>query len=148
MATIPHGTSAIRVSLSANVGPRVSIRVLEGSRVLAQGERPGGWGATETVTVPVTHVASAIHDATLCTTIATPIEYLQINGTPSPDGSVLLRLEYLRPGPRSWFSLAPTISHELGLGHAFPGTWIVFALLALMLAAIALVARVLLEELR
>lgn len=145
-ATIPRGTSAIRVSLAANVGPAVSVRVIEGSRTIARGARRGGWGESETVTVPIGSLPHAVQGALVCTTIAPAVEFLRVDGVPAKRGraniaGVSLRLEYLRPGPRSWLSLAPSISRDLGLGHAFPGTGIVFLLLALMLGVIVLASQ-------
>jgi hypothetical protein len=154
--TVPQGTSVIRVSLSANVGPNVSLRVLFGSRVLTQGERGAGWGEDETVSVPVRRVSHTVHNALICTTVGPSIEYLQIRGTPTRAASpkalglrgVMLRMEYLRPGHKSWWSLASSVAHHMGLGHAASGTWIVFLVLALMLAVVALASRLALRELR
>jgi hypothetical protein len=153
--TLPRGTSAIRVSLSANVGPRVAIRVLDGSRVLTQGERAAGWGVAETVTVPVRPLSRAIHNVRVCTSTGRPIENLQINGTPASSRSVkgnldgvTLRMEYLRPGTTSWLSLARATSRRLGLGRAASGTWIVFVLLALMITVAGLASRLTYREMR
>jgi hypothetical protein len=154
--TVPQGTSVIRVSLSANVGPKVSLRVLSGSRVLTQGERGAGWGEDETVSVPVRRVSHTVHNTLICTTVGPSIEYFQIRGTPRRAASpralglrgVMLRMEYLRPGRKSWWSLASSVAHHMGLGHAASGSWIVFLVLVLMLAVAALASRLVWRELR
>jgi hypothetical protein len=79
--TVPKGTEAIRVSLSANIGPKVSLKVLSGSTVVTEGERDAGWGADETVTVPVARVARSIPEAGICTTVGLVVEPVQVNGT-------------------------------------------------------------------
>jgi hypothetical protein len=153
---LPQGISTIRVSLSANVGPKVSLRVLSGSRVVTQGKRSAGWGEEETVSVPISRLTHPVPDAVICTTVGPAIESLQLNGkpkTPSSSASlglhdVLLRMEYLRPGPKSWWSLSSSVVHHMGVGHVPGGTWTVFLALALMLAVIALASRLALRELR
>jgi hypothetical protein len=57
-------------------------------------------------------------------------------------------MEYLRPGRKSWWSLASSVAHHMGLGHAASGTWIVFLVLALMLTVVILASRLALRELR
>jgi hypothetical protein len=154
--TLPQGTSVIRVSLSADVGPKVSLSVFSGSRLLTKGERGAGWGEEETVSVPVRRVSHPVRNAFICTTVGPSIAHLQINGTPRQATSsptlglrdVLLRMEYLRPGRKSWWSLASSVAYHMGLGHAARGTWIVFLMLALMLAVVILASRLALRELR
>jgi len=154
--TLPARTTAIRLSLAANVGPWVRIRVLAGSRLLTQGERAAGWGADKTVTVPVAPLSHTVHGALVCTAVGPAVEFLHIMGTPakstSPEGRNLagieLRMEYLRPGPKSWLSLAPAISRRMGLGRAAGGTWVVFLALALMIAVAILASRLTLREVR
>ncbi|HZL16118.1 MAG TPA: hypothetical protein VFG23_00105 [Polyangia bacterium] len=154
--TLPGGTAAIRLSLSANVGPKVALNVRLGSRVVTRGERDAGWGEEETVSVPVARVARTTPGVVVCTTVGPTIESLQINGTPkrpTPSGAlglrdVLLRIEYLRPGHRSWWSLASSVAYHMGLGHAPSGAWIVFLLLVLMFAVAALASQLVVRELR
>jgi hypothetical protein len=149
--TLPQGTTAIRVSLSANLGPRVSLQVLSGAAVVAEGEREAGWGEDETVTVPVGRVPRRIPGTRICTTIGPLSEFLQINGarvqTSAAGGhTISLRMEYLRPGPRSWLSLASSVARHMGIGHAPSGTWVAFLALALMLTAATLTSRLILRE--
>jgi hypothetical protein len=146
--TVPAGTSAIRVSLSAALGPEVSVKVLSGSSVVTGGERDAGWGIDETVTVPVRRVAATIQGARVCWSVGPAVREIQANGASVqiPNGSVVvwLRMEYLRPGPTSWLSLAPAIARHIGLGHAPSGTWVAWLLVVLMLLATVLVSRLLL----
>jgi hypothetical protein len=150
--TLPEGTTTIRVSLSANIGPRVGLRVLSGSTVVTEGERDAGWGVDETVTVPVGRVGRTIPDIRICATIGAVVEPIQVNGaqvrTPAGGQVVLLRMEYLRPGPRSWLSLASSIARDMGIGHAPSGAWGAYTAIAVMIAASALASRLVLRELR
>ena len=85
-----------------------------------------GWGQGETVTVPVARAAQTVRDARICTTVGPSFEPLRVDGprtaSSSPAqhlaGHVLLRIEYLRPGPKSWLALAPSIARHLSLGRA------------------------------
>lgn len=148
--TIPAGTDAIRLSLSANNGPRVGVKVLDGQSVISEGARDGGWGIDETVTVPVRRVAQTIHGAGVCVAIGTSSESVLINGekvrTPSGRAGELLRMEYLRPGPRSWLSLAPSIARDMGFARAPSGAWVAYLAIAVMLAVCALASRLVLAE--
>jgi len=155
--TIPQGTSAIRVGVEARaVGPRVAIKVLSGSRVLAAGAREAGWTKAITVTVPVPRLSHTIRGARICINIGSTVEPFRVYGVlaqptataPSNLQGVRLRFEYLRPGPRSWWSLISSTAYHMGLGRAAGGTWIVFLVLALVSAVAILAARVTLEELR
>jgi len=150
--TLPEGTSAVRISASANTGPRVTLEVLSGPLVITRGERDAGWGVNETVTVPVKQVSRTIPNASICMAFGPAIEPIQLNGAPvkatggTPD--VTLRVEYLRPDRASWWSLASSVAGRMGLGHAPGGTWIVFLLIALMITVATLASRLLLRELR
>jgi hypothetical protein len=148
---LPAGTSALRVSVSANIGPRVSVEVLSGSTVLARGERASGWGVQETVTVPVSAVHGQVAKPLICVALGPAIETVEFNGTVIPTAGgkyVKLRFEYLRPGDASWWSLASSIARRMGFGHAPSGTWVVFLLLAAMIAVATLASRLILRELR
>jgi hypothetical protein len=156
-ASIPKGTTAIRMTIEARaVGPKVSVRVISGSRVLSEGSQPAGWGSAPTVTVPVGRLAHAVHDARICIAIGPTVEPFRFYGIQAGSTALAtnrlqqmtLRMEYLRPGPESWWSLASTVSYHLGLGRAAGGTWIVFLALALMLAATVLASRLMVRELR
>ena len=154
--TVPTGTTAVRISASANIGPSVTLKVFSGSHPVTSGERDAGWGVDETVTVPVTRVLRTIPASTLCIAFGAAIEPFEIKGAQEPTTtaggpigeSLGLRVEYLRPGHASWWSLASSVAHRMGLGHAPAGTWIVFLLIAIMLTVTALASRLILRELR
>lgn len=152
--TLPAGTTAIRISASANTGPRVTLKVLSGTSVITEGERDAGWGVDETVTVPVKRVARTIPNTDTCVAFGPAIESIQINGARVPAtagggrGGVRLRIEYLRPGHSSWWSLSSSVARRMGLGHAPGGTWIVFLLIALMITVATLASRLVLRELQ
>jgi hypothetical protein len=149
--TVPRGTTAVRVSLSANIGPWVSLEVLSGSTLIAKGEQAAGWGVDETVTVPVGRVPRTIGDSRICVTTGPVIEPLQVNGLPVKTAGgvvVLLRFEYLRPRSASWLSIAPSVAHRMGLAHAPAGTWVAYLLIGVMLAVSATAARLVVRELR
>jgi hypothetical protein len=157
VGTFPRDTSAIRLSIAANVGPRVSVAVLSGSHMLTRGERQAGWGADETVTVAVHALPFAVSNARICTTLGRAIEHISLHGTPAGSSApsnnggsegIELRMEYLRPGPISWASLVASVSRKLGWGHAASGSWIVFLLLAIMISLVALTSYLTIEEMR
>jgi hypothetical protein len=154
-ATLPRGTTAIRVSVSSNTGPSLDLRMYSGSQLIAHGNRSSGWGVDETVTVPINRASRAVGDTRLCITFGRSVEPIQINGAygasagtfeGKPIRAVMLRVEYLRPGPSSWFSLASSVASRMGLGHAAAGTWVVFVLLATMIAITLLASRLIVRE--
>jgi len=148
--TVPRGTTAVRVSLSANIGPQVSLEVLSGSTLVTEGKRSAGWGVDETVTVPVKRVPRTISDSRICITTGAVVEPLQVNGLPVKTAGgviVLLRFEYLRPSSSAWLSLVSAVAHRMGLAHAPDGTWVAYMLIGLMLAVSATAARLVLREL-
>lgn len=150
--TVPAGTTSIRVSLSANVGPAVGLKVFSGLLLVTHGYREAGWGVAETVTVPVSRVARASAASRICTTIGPAAETIDINGTKTGASAnshtILLRIEYLRPSQRSWLSLASSTAAHIGIAHAAGGAWIAYVAIAAMIAAAATAVRVLLRELR
>jgi hypothetical protein len=101
-------------------------------------------------------VSRTTPNAQLCATFGRSLEPIEIDGAvvlaTNASGQrvreVRLRVEYLRPGNSSWWSLASGVAHRIGLGHAPSGTWIVFLLLALTIAIAALASRLVLRELR
>jgi hypothetical protein len=147
--TVPGGTTAVRLALGANVGPRLSVRVLSGGHVVAHGQRPAGWGVLETVTVPISRVPRTVPNAEICVALGGTTEPIEVRGanlraqapgTPKR----LFRAEYLQAASSSWWSRLSSIATRMGWGHAASGTWIVFLELALVLAVIAITVRALL----
>ena len=153
---LPAGTSAIRVSLATNTGPKLSLEALVGSRVITYGQRAAGWGTAETVTVHVKRVSHTTRDVNICITPGPILEPVEIQGaivgTDTGESHTTptsrFRIEYLRSGHRSWWSLATSVARRLGLGHAPSGTWIVLLLLALMAVVTTMTSWTILRELR
>ncbi len=148
--TLPARTTAIRVSLSPNVGPTVRLKVFSGSTLLTEGAHQAGWGVDESLTVPVKRVARTTGATRICTTIGPAVEGVQVNGIKSSSGPgrYLLRMEYLRPGPSSWLSIASSVAHRVGVGHSPSGNWVAYALIILMLGVCILTSRLVLKEVR
>jgi hypothetical protein len=133
----------------------VTIKVLSGSRVIAQGVRDAGWGFAESVTVPVKRVPRTVPNGRICIALGpNPYQVLingalaQLTAANAPSMPPRFRVEYLHGGHRSWWSLASYVAHRIGLGHAASGTWIVYLEIALMIAVATLAARLILRELR
>ncbi len=88
---------------------------------------------------------------TLCVALGATIESIQVNGLVQRSKKhapvILLRAEYLRPGPSTWLSLASSIASRMGLAHAPSGTWVVYLTVAAMIAICALGFRFALLEL-
>ncbi|HWJ50084.1 MAG TPA: hypothetical protein VNR42_03630 [Solirubrobacteraceae bacterium] len=148
--TLPEGTEAIRVSLSPNIGPSVHLAVFAGSKVITEGERDPGWGVDETVTVSVRRVAHTAYNTRICTKIGPAAEGVQVNGervAVNGGQAIWLRMEYLRPGPSSWLSLAPSIASRMGLAHAPAGAWVGYLAIAVMIAVSGFASRLVLREL-
>jgi hypothetical protein len=148
--TVPQGTQAIRVSLSANTGPAVSLRVLSGATLVTDGSHAAGWGIDETVTVPVRRVPHTVSNTTICVKIGPTPEPLQVNGSRVREHNgatgVWLRMEYLRPGSSSWLSRVPTLARDMGLDRAPSGAWVAYAAIVAMTAVALLASRLILRE--
>ncbi len=152
--TVPAGTTAVRIGLGANIGPKVSVAVLSRERVIASGQRPAGWGIAESVTVPVSPITSAVENARTCFRLGPTVEAIEGHGgtveavtnTGKKVRAQSLRIEYLKQGP-SWWSQITAVAHRMGLGHAPEGTWIVFVELALMIAVVTMAVRLALRTL-
>jgi hypothetical protein len=146
---LPAGTSAIRLWVTVNIGPRVTVTALSGSQVITQGTRGAGWTG-EVVTIPVKQVPRTIPNAQVCLTLGPAVEKIGLTGAhlaSRSEGPTKVRIEYLRPGPRSWWSLASSVARRMGLGRAPSGTWIALIPLALMAAAVVLTSWLVLRQL-
>jgi hypothetical protein len=154
--TVPAGTTAIRLALAAELGPRVTVTVFSGAAVVTRGTRGSGW-TEASVTVPVKRVPHTIAAARVCFALARPIEAVAIFGRKTPATGALssgaqrlpgrVAIEYVRRGSASWLSLVPSIARRMGRGHAWAGTWVVFVLVAAMACGLALCCRLVLREL-
>jgi hypothetical protein len=154
---LPAGTTAIRLQIEATTGPRVAVGVFEGTHLITRGTEGTGWyGAV--VTVPVGPVDHAYPHTTVCFQISYLTGLVVLYGAPTAptvaaiaNGKHLpgrIRIVYLRPARKSWWSLAGGVIEHMGLGRAASGTWIVFPIVALAAAAIALGSWSLTRELR
>jgi hypothetical protein len=154
--SVPQGTSAIRVALSGDAGPRLRITVLEGSRVVTQGERSAGWGVLANVVVPMRELSHTIPVARICVAAGAAVDPIAMLGVPLSEHppkklglqDVRLSLEYLRHGSSSWWSLVPSIFDHMALGHAASGRLLPFLVLVMMLAIGVLALRLAAAELR
>jgi hypothetical protein len=154
--TVPAGTTAIRLALAAELGPRVTVTVFSGATVVTRGTRGSGW-TEASVTVPVRRVPRTTAAARVCFVLARPIETVAIFGQKTQTTGALssgaqrlpgrVAIEYVRRGSTSWLSLVPSIARRMGLGHAWAGTWVVFVLVATMAFGLALCCRLVLREL-
>jgi hypothetical protein len=152
---LPAGTTAIRLALFSVLGPKVSVQVLSGSRVLTEGAYPPGWSAGS-VTVPVAPLARAVAPAEVCFSVASVNAAVTVRGWSAPGAvaaftregplSGRMGIEYLRPG-RPWFSSVGSMVRRLGYGHALGGLWDVALAVALALALLALSSWLVLKEL-
>jgi hypothetical protein len=156
--TLPAGVSAIRLSLYDVYGPRLSVKVLAGGHVIASGDRAAGW-IGESPTVPLNPVSHASRDTKLCFSLGRPVGLAAIDGSSThaaggltyADGHRVggrMRTEYLKPGARSWWSLAPSIARRMGLGHWPAGTWMALPLGATIVVIAVSAAWLIARELR
>jgi hypothetical protein len=154
--TLPRQTSAIRLRAYAFLGPRVEVQVLAHGRVIAHGERESGWTGG-VVTVPVNRLAAARSGVEVCFTLLVRNEPVELVGeqtigalaASSANGPLAgrVRIEYLRPGSASWWSIAPEVARRMGLGRAAAGSWNGLLAIALTCALVGLCARLIIREL-
>lgn len=154
---VPGGTSAVRLGLTTTLGPRVTVKLLAGRRLLAQGTRAAGEeGASLTVPVrpaPRATVAN-VRICVLMTLVNSSVTMLGWKtredravggeGKPLPGR---MHVEYLRPATESWWAMASATMHRLGFGRAAPGDWNALLVLALGALLIALSSWLLVREL-
>jgi hypothetical protein len=136
---LPAGTTAMRLSVSAPIGPSLAVTALSGGRVVTRGQRGPGWVGTGIV-VPVQRVPRAISGVKVCVSLGPALGRIGLLGArvaqlSGSEGTAKMRIEYLRPGPSSWWSLASATARHVGLGRSPGGTWIAAIPIALMSAA-------------
>ncbi|MGC2373580.1 MAG: hypothetical protein WA484_06875, partial [Solirubrobacteraceae bacterium] len=111
---VPAGISGIRLTLVADAGPRVSVRALSGSRVVASGTAGSGW-TSGAVTVPVTVLEQPVVGARICFTLGRGVETVQLGGSHTSAALAATNLngrplpgrftvEYMRSAGGSWWS--------------------------------------------
>jgi hypothetical protein len=138
---LPEETSAIRLALDARLGPKVTVRLLAGTRAVSSGVRGSGWSAGS-VTVDVRPLRRELQDVSVCFTSGPQYEPVGIEGSRSSPSvaaatakarlSGRTKIEFLRSGGRSWWSLASGIAERVGFGRGVSGTWIAGLVIALM----------------
>jgi hypothetical protein len=153
---LPRGSTAIRIWIDASYGPRVSVSVSARGRRLTGGERGSGWSGGS-VTVPLRPLARTISGVSVCVSFRLRDETVIVQGSATPasaatrvDGRALaghMWIEYLRPGARSWASLASATARRLGFGHAAAGIWVALLALGLLASVVVLASSLLLREL-
>jgi hypothetical protein len=138
---LPRGTTAIRLGIRANNGPAVSVTAFSGSRVLTRGSLGTGWRGVS-VAIPVRPVGETVSDVRICYTIGPALEGIGLVGEGLARGQTYGRIavEYLRPGPASWWSLAEAVAHHMSLGRAPGVAWVFLIPIVLMALALAVVA--------
>jgi hypothetical protein len=155
---LPLGVSAVRLSLYDAYGPRITVKVLSGERVLTSGVRDAGW-IGESPTVPLQPVRQGSSHVKLCFALGRPGGIVAVDGSQASgaeeltyaDGRRLpgrMRIEYLKPGGSSWWSLASPVARRMGLGHWPTGTWVVLLEMAMITAVVAGVSWLTIRELR
>ncbi len=155
---LPRGTSAIRLGMTADLGPQVRVKAWAGSRLVAQGVHEPGWvGASVTVALRE-RVTSGWTGVRVCSSVEKmngPVEMLGTatgrslaatdEGRPLPGR---MHIEYLRTGNRSWWSMATQTARRLGLGRAAAGTWYAVLVLVLVAVLVGLPSWLVVRELR
>ncbi len=155
--TLPRDTTALRLALTAALGPRVTVKVLSGSRVIAHGATAPGW-SDASVTVPVQPLSHTVAPVKVCFAMTQMNGKIAMRGTPtgpalaaqSPEGPLEGRMgiEYMRPGSDSWWSQATAVARRLGLGRAGSGTWNALLVMVLAASVVTLSSWLVVKELR
>ncbi|MGB2711810.1 MAG: DUF2142 domain-containing protein, partial [Conexibacter sp.] len=154
---LPAGTAAIRIIVGApgDFGPPLTVTVERHGRKLIGTRVAAGWrglNAIARITPPSrdldnVEVCFTPRDGGMVTAVGgpTPLDSAQARG----DGTVLsgsVPIDYLRAGEQSWWSAVPTVARRIGLGRgSWGGGWVAWAIAALMLASVALAARLVLR---
>jgi hypothetical protein len=154
---LPAGVSAIRLSLSAIIGPRVSVTALAGTHVVTGGARGAGWTGGS-VLIPVSDVTRPVRNVRICFSLSDLNGNVEVLGEDAPPalaaasttGEALqgrFRIEYVRPGHTSWLALVSSIATHFGFGRSPSGEWVVWVTVIAVLAMIALTSWLVLREL-
>jgi hypothetical protein len=155
--TLPRDTSAIRLGLFADSSPEVSVQVYSGSRRVAAGHLGRGWSG-EGATVAVNELPHAISPVKVCFALQSVIGDIHMLGRISSksdatvsEGNPLsgrISIQYLQHGHRSWWSLAASVMHRMGLGHAASGAWDALFVILLTGTVLTLSSWLVVRELR
>lgn len=156
--TLPAGTTAIRLSLSAIIGARVSVTVLSGTHVIVHGTHGTGWSGGD-VTVPVVRVPHTVSHVTTCFALSELNGKVSLIGEPTPPARAAatrtgeplrgrFRTEYVRMGRTSWLSLASSVARHFSLGRSPSGLWIVLLAATAVLGVIVIASWLMVRELQ
>lgn len=152
--TVPFDTAAFRflVGSFGKPMPRIDVQVRDArGAVLDRATLPAGAPEGET-TIPLGHALDEVPKATLCvrgqsTRIALAgvasdsAVAARVGRRPQPG---IFRIEYMRPGRPSWWSMFPEISRRFGYAKASViGTWTLPVLILLALVIYGLVGALL-----
>jgi hypothetical protein len=153
---LPSGTSAMRLSLLAVIGPSVTLTAWSRGHILTRGTSGAGWTGAQ-VTVPVQRIQHATPDVKVCFTLGQSRETISVlgqRGSSPPVASSAqgathgrMQVEYLTAGDRSWWSQALSVARRIGLGRAPSGTWVVVLLASLMAVIVTLASYLCIREL-
>jgi hypothetical protein len=152
---VPRDADSVRILVGTFGGPGGGLDVTLDTRGrrLTQGSLPPGHGQGH-LTVPIRPLSRTTGDATLCIANRGDSKvalggsdrvspFARVGGAELPGRA---RVEYMRPGRESWWSLAGEVVHRFGYGKAgLLGSWTLFAALLLMLVAGAAAAVALLR---
>jgi hypothetical protein len=75
----------------------------------------------------------------VCTALTPKEEVVHIVGSRAKGSNGAARIEDLRPGSSSWWSLAPAVIRRMSFGRATSGIWVIVAVIIAMVALTALV---------
>jgi hypothetical protein len=155
--TLPRDTVALRLSLAVALGPRVAVRVLSGSLVIAHGATPAGWSGAS-VTVPVRPLPRTVAPVKVCFAMTQMNGKVAMRGTPTSRAQAAtsagehlpgrMNIEYLRRGASTWWSQATAVARHLGLGRTASGTWNAVLVMVLAASFITLSSWLVVKELR
>ncbi len=152
---VPRGTRQIRLSLEAFIGPALQVTVLSKGHIVTSGKIGAGWG-TRYITVPVRPVPRTISSATVCFKTGRLKEVVSVLLRPAGRSESArttnerlggrLGIEYLGRQHSSWLAMIAPVVRHMGLGRAWPGSWVAPVVALLMLAATTLAYRLLVSE--
>jgi hypothetical protein len=153
---VPADTAAIRLDAGASgapTGPALAAELQNDPGVQARGTRAAGW-RRGLVTVPLVPKVRADTVASVCVRNLGPGAAAFGGAVPagswvlSIDGRGLggrVRIDYMRPGSESWFSLLWTLAHRITIGKSrLVRHWAPAAALLLMLIGVGVAVRTLL----
>lgn len=154
---VPGHTGGLRLDASSGAvaGPRLQAAMSVGDRRLASGALAAGW-RTGAITIPISRVAETTQGVTVCVVNRGPGKVSFGGSVPDANFYVVLgakplsgrmRIDYMRLGSESWLQLLPALTHRFSLAKGdLVRHWAAPAALLLMLAAVALAARMILRE--